>query len=599
MIQKIKQGRCALAWDSSTYKKVYHEKGNNTGYYYTGKNLVVIDLDSHKIPKEIKSILKGIKPTTITARGKHWYFTGKKLKYKNRTKLSSKQNIDIRGKGGKIFYEYTGKSKEISYEHNPEMIHKLDDHPKVRAWLDMVALDSKRVKPDRERGDVGKVPLKDGIAMLKNLKAKDYKSRDSWMQILAAYYHGVGDAGRDAAVKWSAKDKKNFNQSSFDQVWTQLVHGTYGGDISYGSLVHAVYGEGSAEDVADLFEEESESKGADKFNPPWALTTEALAERENEEVLFDQLIGKFKHSYIFGMAGSNKTTSMAWIGNEVVKKFPQMQVHFWSFDADTGHEKAIFDYVDDRFKLLVGATSVDFFKFYNDLEDLSEVLIIVDTFKHITENVNDKNANKKTMVFIKELCKFKKATVVSLGHTNKDGKKQSGTAEMEQDSDNIIRVRRDVDETNGSVSTTFTKAGRCRIDVSKGLTLVNTPTQGESFARTALETMRISSDVFNVEAAEEAEVKDHAAEVREKKDLVNIKEVVRVIKQLAMDEIQQPTQQMILNALKRDESLGKSLVNRLLREYGDRFWQWETFQHHNGGKPTKIYSLLPDGEALI
>lgn len=70
---------------------------------------------------------------------------------------------------------------------------------------------------------------------------------------------------------------------------------------------------------------------------------------------------------------------------------------------------------------------------------LWETVFILDTFKFLSADVNHKNATKDAMHLIKEVCKLG-ATFISLGHTNKDGEKFSGTAEIEQDSDGVLRI---------------------------------------------------------------------------------------------------------------------------------------------------------------
>lgn len=101
-------------------------------------------------------------------------------------------------------------------------------------------------------------------------------------------------------------------------------------------------------------------------------------------------------------------------------------------------------------------------KHINNKDDLSNIVFIFDTFKYMTNDINNKNANKKAMAFIKELCHITGCSFLSLGHTNKDGRNQSGTAEIEQDSDAIFRIDT-VDNQDKSIST-ITPAGRVRLN---------------------------------------------------------------------------------------------------------------------------------------
>lgn len=71
------------------------------------------------------------------------------------------------------------------------------------------------------------------------------------------------------------------------------------------------------------------------------------------------------------------------------------------------------------------------------------------------------------MHFIKDVCKLG-ATFISLGHTNKDGKNQSGTAEIEQDSDALLKIDSIGSiEDESTIISTIQKGGRCRCTITK------------------------------------------------------------------------------------------------------------------------------------
>ena len=90
---------------------------------------------------------------------------------------------------------------------------------------------------------------------------------------------------------------------------------------------------------------------------------------------------------------------------------------------------------------------------------LDNVIVVLDTLKFLTSDINNKNANKEAMHYIKSLCKLG-AAWVSIGHTNKDGRRESGTAEIEQDSDGLLRIDSIID--GGKGIATIKKGGRCR-----------------------------------------------------------------------------------------------------------------------------------------
>ena len=203
----------------------------------------------------------------------------------------------------------------------------------------------------------------------------------------------------------------------------------------------------------------------------FGMTEESMKAIENMEYLIDGFIVKGYHTYLFGNAGGGKTTVSFFLAKEILEKFRNMNVVFFYIDGTPTMAKNAMEYfialgfqdrmiitdtgtVDDYVNVLVQSTT--------DKVDLSNTFIIFDTFKYLTNDINNKAANKKSMELIKKLCHDTGATFLSLGHTNKDGEKQSGTAEIEQDSDAIFRID---SMTDGDTATsTIMPAGRCRLD---------------------------------------------------------------------------------------------------------------------------------------
>lgn len=206
----------------------------------------------------------------------------------------------------------------------------------------------------------------------------------------------------------------------------------------------------------------------------YAMTTQRIKELREMKYVIDGLFVDGYHSYLYGASGSGKTTIMLNLCFEMVER--GYTVYFFYLDGELFSASRVKEEIDrrgisDKYFLLTEGTMLDYSNILQALigkkESLANTVFILDTFKFLSEDVNHKNANKKAMHFIKDVCKLG-ATFISLGHTNKDGKNQSGTAEIEQDSDALLKIDSTVamdDDT--TIISTIQKGGRCRCNITK------------------------------------------------------------------------------------------------------------------------------------
>jgi len=116
-----------LGWDKEAKKKTVYFGGGwgkldkseaNATAIRTGDGLVVLDVDTKdfsELDKELRKILKGLKPTVESKRGYHYYFKHKKSsEFVN--KASYSKLVDVRSDGGIIFNQYLGSNKNIMYK---------------------------------------------------------------------------------------------------------------------------------------------------------------------------------------------------------------------------------------------------------------------------------------------------------------------------------------------------------------------------------------------------------------------------------------------------------------------------------------------------
>lgn len=307
----------------------------------------------------------------------------------------------------------------------------------------------------------------------------------------------------------------------------------------------------------------------DKF----AMTNQKREDLKNMEYVTDGLFVDGYHSYLFGASGSGKTTIMLNLGLEMAER--GYKVHFFYLDGELFSASKVSAEIDDRniannYQILTDGTMQDYTavlqSFIDTKVSLKKTVFILDTFKFLSDDINNKNANKRAMHFIKNICKLG-ATFISLGHTNKDGKKQSGTAEIEQDSDALLQIDTVVNASDGKYTSTIKKGGRCRCTITeRSFEFVG----GEPLSVTPLD------KVVNVE-------KINTLEAMKEKDKKFIQEVTKLLYDGG-----EKMQKELLELL-NDFGLGRDKIIQKLKQYvGDK---WE---ERSGEKNTSIYFLKDD-----
>ena len=193
------------------------------------------------------------------------------------------------------------------------------------------------------------------------------------------------------------------------------------------------------------------------------------------------------------------------------------------------------------------------------------------------------------------------ATRSTLAHSNKDGANFSGTAELSQDTDALMIIHREKDDTTGDVTTTIKTSTRARFGVpTGGITLMsngNGVVGGDYHAKVLRNITKIEnkfdggdSDVFE-EAKKKKEEVAKKLKLKEYDDKKYIDELVRIIDDLNRVTGRALTTTIIADA-KSQEGMSKNLVTRLLRDYDSKYWKSEIFRHSKKGKSTKRYKSV-------
>ncbi len=287
----------------------------------------------------------------------------------------------------------------------------------------------------------------------------------------------------------------------------------------------------------------------------FTMTKKRREELKQMKYIIDGLIVEKFHTYILGKAGSGKTTVLLNLGFQMVEK--GYTVYFFYLDGELSQASKIDEAIEqrqmkDKYHLLVDGTMPEYENILKELikakADLNKTIFVLDTFKFLTDDINNKNANKKAMHLIKEVTKLG-ATFISLGHTNKDGQNFSGTAEIEQDSDAVLRI--DASFNDSLIYATIKRDGRCRCDIkAKSFTF----TGGDAMSVTQLD------EVMDIES-------ENQKQEAENKDKFFIDETKRILRLNPF-----MLQKDLLSQLDENLGIAKTQITKKLKMYDGKHW---------------------------
>jgi predicted ATP-dependent serine protease len=310
----------------------------------------------------------------------------------------------------------------------------------------------------------------------------------------------------------------------------------------------------------------------------WAMDKQERERMRELKYYVPGLIVKGYHTFIFGPAGSGKTAVMLHLGGQIAKDHTDVKIIYFYLDgalstAALASERFEALGLHERVKLLTGGTMADYTnelkRIIEDRDRLDNTIFVLDTFKFLSNDINNKTSNKDAMHFIKRLQTLG-ATFISLGHTNKDGKRESGTAEIEQDSDVVLRI--DGEQRDGKQTSTIKCGGRCRADIMEA---------SFEFIPGEVGEVKQLSEVVDVEASQQRE-KQRAKDQR----------VIDGIRQLLHDNGGMNQSAIVAAAKESDELAGTPVktIRDVLIRWTDHEWTVKP-----GDKGAKVYSLHDRG----
>jgi GTPase SAR1 family protein len=271
------------------------------------------------------------------------------------------------------------------------------------------------------------------------------------------------------------------------------------------------------------------------------------------------LIPQGYHLVLFGAAGSGKTTVMLYLCLQILLNNPDVEIFFLYLDGQLGMAANYEVYLeelglDERYNILTNLNLENALTLIEEVvktgeRKAQELIIVLDTLKYLNPSINNKDSNVKAMQRIKKLTSLG-VTFISLHHTNKDGENFSGTAEIEQDGDAILKIVTAPGEETHTKISTIEEGGRVRFHMEpKSYTFM----QGDPTSVKELE------QVIDPEKIRQQEIDALAISV--------IKGILNLEGKISKTELEQ--------YLKEDDDFDYSEKERkrILRDYKDIHWK--------------------------
>lgn len=289
----------------------------------------------------------------------------------------------------------------------------------------------------------------------------------------------------------------------------------------------------------------------------------------------ENLIPQGYHIILYGAAGSGKTTVVLHLCKMILDNHENAEVYYLFQDGQLGMAASYEKYLEkhgleERYNIITEGDAdeslslIETMVLNNEVEP-SELIVVLDTLKFLNRDILSKGANAEALHRIKALTN-KGVTFITLHHTNKDGENFAGTAEIEQDSDALLKITTADGKAPHTKISTIKAGGRVRFFLNE-----------KSFS-------------FNQGKPTSIEMLDNPVDAeklsKEKKDahLISIiKGILTIEGELTKTELERH--------LKEDDDFDCSVKERkrILRTYRDKHWR---VRKEGIRKQNHVYSVI-------
>lgn len=200
------------------------------------------------------------------------------------------------------------------------------------------------------------------------------------------------------------------------------------------------------------------------------MSKEAKERALNMYFFLDNILPIGFHIIIYGAAGSGKTTIVLHLMKELLERHDEAEVYYLYLDGQLGMAANYVQHLEDkgladRYNIITDGTADELMIVVEELVSESRnpenLIFVLDTLKYLIPDILSKGNNAKALHRIKALT-GKGVTFISLHHTNKDGENYAGTAEIEQDSDAVLKLETMEGEEEHTKISTLKEGGRVR-----------------------------------------------------------------------------------------------------------------------------------------